>query len=86
MTAKLMFPLLLAASMSAAIPALAAQPTSGRITYLDPAGRRILLDNAYMYRLGPEVDLSKLAVAERVQLRLQGAGPAETAVSVEPLS
>jgi hypothetical protein len=86
MAAKTVFPLLLAACLSGAVAAWAAEPTSGRITYIDPVGRRIMLDNAYMYRLGPEIDLSKLAVAERVQLKLQkgGSGEIVTEVTAQP--
>jgi hypothetical protein len=88
MSEKTMLPLLMAASVcvSAAIPAWAAEPTAGRITYIDPVGRRLMLDNAYMYRLGPDVDLSKLAVADRAKLRVEkrDGGEIVTQVTVQP--
>jgi hypothetical protein len=68
--------------------AQSAEPAVGRITYIDPVGRRLMLDNANMYRLGPAVDISRIAVAERVKLRLTGneAKRVITQIAPQPLS
>lgn len=44
----------------------------GRITYIYPSGHRIILDSRAEYTLAPNIDGSKLGVAEFVRLSLSG--------------
>jgi hypothetical protein len=78
--------LLLAALTTTALPsaARAAEPTVGRITYMDTATRQLMLDNAYMYKVAPTVDISSIAVAERVKLGLTGKEPERVIAQITP--
>jgi hypothetical protein len=66
-------------------PAMAAGPVLGRISYIYPDGHRLILDGQKEYNLAPGVDVSRLGVAEFVQLTL-GGNNMVTAVSPGPAS
>lgn len=74
--------LLSALALLVALPAGAAGAAAGRITYIYPDGRRLMLDNSKDYTLAPGVDSRPLAVAELVRLTL-GPNNEVTRVMVE---
>jgi hypothetical protein len=51
--------------LAATAPALAAT-VSGRVTYMDMAGQRLMLDSNDLYAVAPAVHLSDLAVGETI--------------------
>ena len=48
--------------------------TSGRITYISADGKQLMLENSRMYTLMNSAEAAKVAVGERVELKLGGAG------------
>ena len=48
--------------------------TAGRITYISADGKQLMLDNSRMYTLTNSAEAGKVAVGERVELKLGGAG------------
>lgn len=51
-------------------PSFAANSTVGRITYIYPDGRHLILDSSREYKLGASVDAHSVSVAQFVQLTL----------------
>jgi len=66
-----------------AVPAFAAGSAIGRISYLAPDGKMLILDAQKEYTIAPGVDLSKHGVAEFVRLTL-GANDEVTAIGPGP--
>lgn len=60
----------------------AGQIVTGRITYIDAAKHQFMLDNAYMYTATPSVNLSAVAIAERVSLSVAKKQDREIATKV----
>ena len=48
--------------------------TAGRIAYLSADRKQLMLDNSRIYALTDSAEVGKLAVGERVELKLGGAG------------
>jgi hypothetical protein len=84
MQVKKLLPSLAAVVLLGTSPAWSADSAIGRITYIYPDGHRIILDSHDEYTLAPNIDASKLGVAEFVRLVL--AGGQVTQVSPGPLS
>jgi hypothetical protein len=59
-----------ALALLATAPALAAGSALGRITYIYPDGRHLILDSNKEYALAPSVNVQSLGVAEFVRLTL----------------
>ena len=66
------------ACLALAASALAGSPwsaeTAGRITYLSADRKQLMLDNSRMYTLTDSAGVGKVAVRQRVELKLGGAG------------
>ena len=71
--------------LSAAAPAFAAGSAIGRISYLAPDNKMLILDAQKEYAIAPGVDMSKHGVAEFVRLTL-GAQDEVTAIGPGPAS
>lgn len=72
MHSRKLLPAFAALMILGAIPAWSADSAIGRITYIYPDGHHILLDSRDEYTLAPNIDASKLGVAEFVRLSLAG--------------
>jgi hypothetical protein len=72
MQARKLLPALAALMLLGTGAAWSADSAIGRITYIYPSGHRIILDSHDEYTLAPNIDASKLGVAEFVQLSLSG--------------
>lgn len=62
--------------------------TTGRITYISSHRDRLMLNNSEMYGVEPGIDLSSIAVADRVKIRWEkGDGQnVITAIALAPLT
>ena len=65
-----------------------AATATGRITYMAPDGHQLMLDNSDMYLVGPTVNISSVAIADRVPINWdrQGGESVITSLVKAPLT
>lgn len=59
-----------------------ANTATGRITYIAPDRRQLMLDNSDMYGVAPSLDLSGVSVADRVRINWQKQGEEDVITSL----
>jgi hypothetical protein len=71
------------AAFSCLIPgSVSAATTTGRITYMALDRHQLMLDNSDMYVVSPAVDLSSVAVADRVRINWDKKGGEDVITSL----
>ncbi|HWF67945.1 MAG TPA: hypothetical protein VN670_11600 [Acidobacteriaceae bacterium] len=59
-----------------------AATATGRITYITPDRQQLMLDNSDMYLVSPAVDLSSVAIADRVRINWDKKGGKDVITSL----